>query len=222
MIERTILRPIGVATGNAHCNVKSMNAHYADMMKRIVAGWSLSAFFAICVSPTVASATTVLALDLRDLVAGADRIAIVTAVTSETHYDELGRIVTDTTVRVDESLFGDPSAGDHLVVRTLGGAIGELGMSIAGEAELALDQRVLLFALQHREGFLRPLGMSQGVMPIDVRTGLIQPGGADLTLVDRGSDGTLRPAPAALLEPTSLASTLDRVRALISEVRHAE
>ncbi len=116
-----------------------------------------------------ASATIALALDLRELVQRADHVVVATALSQRARYDALGRIVTDTTLRVQECVHGPSSVreGGDVVVRTLGGIHAGVGMSVAGEARFTVGERYLLFAHGSPRGaWLHPIEMSQGVMPI--------------------------------------------------------
>lgn len=172
--------------------------------------------------PSVASATQVLALSLRELVEGADRVVVGTVIAQEAHYDDLDRIVTDSTLRVDETLYGEPA--ETLVVRHVGGVVGELGLSVAGEERYEDGARMLLFLRAYGSGdagiVWRPVGMSQGEMPVVDRGAgdVILPGGAGVTTVQQGSDGQLRPAPGALDGPIGYDELLARVRDLVREV----
>src|SRR5687768_5133278 len=77
-----------------------------------------------------ASATIVRSLSLPALVKGSRRIVVVTALASESHVEELGRrrrIVTDTRVRVEETVAKSQGIASELMVRTLGGAMGGVG-----------------------------------------------------------------------------------------------
>jgi hypothetical protein len=168
-----------------------------------------------------ALATSIEALDLRTLVGDADHVVVGTVVGIEARYDHLDRIVTDATIRVEERMLGETAVGGEVTVRSLGGAIGEVGLRIEGEPIFVAGERVLVFARLHRgERVLRAVGMSQGVMPIRDVGGaeMALPGGEGLALLARGSDGRLRAAPAALIEPEPLDSVLARVRELVAEL----
>jgi hypothetical protein len=173
---------------------------------------------------SLAHATLIEALDMRTLVADSDHIVLGTIIRTEAHYDHLDRIVTDATLRIEESMWGGAAENETVVVRSLGGGIGDVGMRIEGEPNFETGARVMLFAREIRsEGVLRPVGMSQGVLPVQrLSSGpTVMPGGDGLSLVQRGNDGQLRPAPGALLEPTSLDAVLEQVRGLVAEIHHA-
>ena len=183
---------------------------------------SLAVLLVLVLGPAaVARATQVQALDLRELVRQADHVVAVTALSEVSHLDHLDRIVTDTTVRVDESFRGGAPVGATLVLRKLGGVLGDLGLHVEGEASVGPGERVLLFARAFpADGVVRPVGMSQGVLPIRRAAGLdaVLPGGSGLALVQRGADGALRPAPGALASPVPADEIFSRVRDLVIEV----
>lgn len=168
----------------------------------------------------VAHATIAEALTLAQLVEEADHAALVEVVALEPGYDELDRIVTDVTVRVIEPLVGPARAGDTLVVRRLGGVVGDLGLRIEGEPTFVLGERVVLFVAEV-SGVLRPVGMSQGVFPVERDAHdeeVVMPGGAGLTLVRAGAPA-LGEATGALSAPRPIDEMLAEVRELGAERR---
>ncbi len=187
---------------------------------RLVAALVLS----VLALPSVSRASTVEAMDLRALVTESDHIALVTVVDAVTRYDHLGRIVTDYTVRVDERMHGASVEGRTLVLRRLGGALGDIGLRVEGEVALETGERVVLFARELvADGVCRPVGMSQGVMSVrhEGSSELVMPGGDGLSLMTRGAGGRLVPGRAALAAPTSLDELRDRVRELVREIHGA-
>lgn len=171
-----------------------------------------------------ARATIVEALDLRELVRGADHVLVGTVTGTTVRYDRLARIVTDATVRIDDSMHGSAPNGSTVIARSLGGAIGDVGLRVEGEPTWIAGERVVLFARADRgEGVLRAVGMSQGVLPIRTIDGVdrAMPGGSGLSLMQRGSDGRLRPAPAALTGPAPLDDLCAQIRELVTETHGA-
>lgn len=161
-----------------------------------------------------ASATISRALSLDELTRSARHVVLVTCVEGTSRRDGARRIVTDYTLRVDEVVRGPASSGDTLVMRSLGGVLGDLGMRVEGEPRLEPGARYLVFLRVLSDGrTLRPVGMSQGVMPVREEAGqlVVSPGGAELALVQRVRGGQLAPAPAALIHP----EPFDAVRARI-------
>jgi len=163
-----------------------------------------------------ALASTVQALDLEQLLRASDEVFVGEATAAEVHYDDRGRIVTDVRVRIAESLAGERRAGEEVVLRCLGGSLDGLGMRVAGEAQLAVGERALLFTRRSDGGWLRTVGMSQGLMPMAATDSgwIVEPGGAGLALVRRGADGRLTTTHGALTEALSLAHMRTRLSAL--------
>lgn len=175
--------------------------------------------------PALASATQVEAMSLRELVAASDRIVVATLVASSSHYDDQDRIVTDVEWSVEDTLRG-VRAGS-IVVRHLGGEVGGLGLAVAGEEVPAVGTRSMLFlrrfTTRDAGEVMRPVGMSQGLLPIVAAPGgeLVMPGGAGISIVARGAGGTLVPAAGALATPIPRDELVSRVRDLVREV-HGE
>jgi hypothetical protein len=178
---------------------------------------------ALCLAlPSIALATQVEALSMRQLVEGADHIVVGTVIAREAHWDDLDRIVTDSTIRVEDTLLGAPS--ETLVVRHIGGVVGELGLTVAGEAAYPDGARMLLFLRTYHSGdagdVMRPVGMSQGEMPIVAGASgeVVLPGAAGVSVVSRSPSGQLLPAPAAIAAPVGRDELLSRIRDLVLEV----
>ncbi|MCB9595921.1 MAG: hypothetical protein H6719_24590 [Sandaracinaceae bacterium] len=167
-------------------------------------------------TPGVAHATLSEALSLDELVRQSTLVLRVTCVGERTLLDDRSRIVMDYELRVDEVVHGASRAGETVTMRRLGGELGDLGMRIEGEPSLTPGSRYVVF-LYAVNGLLRPVGMSQGVLPVSTEAGalVVHPGGAGLALVQRGGGGQLVPAPPALLHPEPwerLRERLDAVR----------
>jgi hypothetical protein len=175
--------------------------------------------------PALAAATQVEAMSLRDLVVASDRIVVATLVSTQSHYDDQDRIVTDLEWAVEESVRG-PRASS-VVVRHLGGAVGSVGLAVAGEEVPAVGTRSVLFlrrfVTRDAGEVMRPVGMSQGILPVVEGDGgeLVMPGGAGIAIVSRSPGGTLVPASGALPAPVARDELLSRVRDLVREV-HGE
>ena len=171
-----------------------------------------------------ASASLVAALDMRQLVERADRVAVVQVVAQATQQDDRSRIVTDVTLEVLEPLAGGAASGERFTLVRLGGAVGDVGMRVEGEPGFQDGARYLVFARRWRgEGaaaLYRPVGMSQGVMRVQQQNGqdVVLPGGAGLALV-QPVGGRLQAAPAAITAPRTLDAVLGEIRALLGEAR---
>lgn len=161
-----------------------------------------------------ARATRVRALSLETLSKDAAAIAVVRTERQMPRWDSEGRIVTDSEVLVLDAVKG-VQTGQRLLVTTLGGSIGELGMRIEGEVPLPLDRRCLVF-LRRSSADWRPLGMSQGVLPIEESEGrsYLSPGAAGVSPTRDGST-----VPSALILRRPLPMVLRQVRAFLSGER---
>lgn len=116
-----------------------------------------------------ASATVVRALSLPSLVEGSRRILVLTALSADSHFEEIGRrrrVVTDTRARVEEVVAKTRSVETELMVRTLGGSIGRLGERVHGQAQLTLGEPCVAFLLEGPDGIHYVNGMAQGHYPL--------------------------------------------------------
>ena len=167
-----------------------------------------------------AEASAVIALTLDDLVDKSDVVVLVTPTTRTARW-EAGRIITYTTVVVDTSVGGGPAAGDALVVRTMGGIVGDIGQKVYGEAVLPLGTPAVLFlrdlpkplVATSLPGARSVTGMAQGVMPSVLGTDKVQrvgPSAASLTLV---------PPPNPKSVPANVATAGRPVKDVVVELR---
>jgi hypothetical protein len=74
-------------------------------------------------------------------------------------------IVTYTRVRTKDVLGGSDPRDEELLVRTLGGRVGELGQLVHGEAQLVTGLRNVLFLMPSRDA-LAVTAMAQGQYPL--------------------------------------------------------
>jgi hypothetical protein len=74
-------------------------------------------------------------------------------------------IVTYTRVRAHEVLAGQDPEAEELLLRTLGGTVGELGELVHGEAALRVGQRSVVFTMPS-QGALAVTAMAQGHYPL--------------------------------------------------------
>jgi len=118
--------------------------------------------------PNRAEASLFRALSLTVLAQASELILLATPLSASSHWESLGgrqRIVTDTRVRVEDVLAKAVPASGELVVRTLGGTVGDRAALVYGEAALFLDQTSVLF-LGRDAGVARVTGMAQGHYPL--------------------------------------------------------
>jgi hypothetical protein len=107
-------------------------------------------------------------LSLADLSQVSELILVATPLEASSHWETLGgrrRIVTDTRVRVEDVVAKAIPTDGELLVRTLGGTVGDRAALVYGEAALFLNQTSVLFMVQS-EGVLRVTGMAQGHYPL--------------------------------------------------------
>ncbi len=162
-----------------------------------------------------ARASVVEALDLDTLVSEADSIVLARVIKSWSHYDDKGRIVTDYQMQVEQVEKGDAKLGAAVVVRKLGGIVGDKGMTISGEPGYTDNELVLLFG-KGGKSYLRPVGMGQGAMRISETKGerWVRSDSRGMALVRKGA--TDKSAAPAVAEPRKLADVLAEVHALVA------
>jgi len=166
-----------------------------------------------------ARAAVVLKLELPQLVARSRHIVVATALGEISHWQSDGRIVTDTTLRVEQTLKGDFKAGQQVVVTSLGGSVGKLGMHVEGSPRFRRGRSAIVFLRELPErGELQVVGMSQGVIQIDGEAGqlVVIPGGDDLALVQRDANGELREAGQPAIQSGPLDDLLAEIRRLVA------
>ena len=126
--------------------------------------------FVLAAPYVVANATTMRALNIAQKTARADRVVI--ASVEDVSYQQAmqgQRIYTLTTLKVLRPLKGKVLKDMHLVVRQIGGKIGEWSQHISGDATFEKGQEVLVFLRHDPEDDLHFLvGMGQGKIDVDV------------------------------------------------------
>jgi hypothetical protein len=105
---------------------------------------------------------------LEELTARSQHVLVAEPLDAESVWERVGQrrhIVTYTRVRTLELLAGADPHQSELMVRTLGGRVGELGELVHGEAALPLGERGVLFVTPV-PGALAVTAMAQGHYPI--------------------------------------------------------
>jgi hypothetical protein len=110
-------------------------------------------------------ATVIIKMELPQLVGQADVIFVGKAIKAYSHWSEDKRhIVTDHTFQVERSLRGTRS-GEVVVVRSLGGAVGGIGMRVSGSPTFQVGDQALLFTdLRGKHRYVT--GMEQGALRV--------------------------------------------------------
>jgi len=115
-----------------------------------------------------AQASLARAVQVEELVSRSQHVMLGEPLDADSVWEQVGQrkhIVTYTRVRALEMLGGADPKQDELLVRTLGGRVGNLGELVHGEALLTLGERSVLFVMPTRAG-LSVTAMAQGHYPL--------------------------------------------------------
>jgi hypothetical protein len=155
----------------------------------------------LCAVGSVASATTLLALDVDALTSSSDAVVRgrVVSATPRWTRDHL-RIVTDTVVEVSETWRG--AASGRITVMQPGGEVGEVGQRVESVATFKPGEEVVLF-LEARGDRFTVAGLAQGRFVVErssdgAATFARQDQCGDLELRDRATGQAVGAAPVAL------------------------
>ena len=171
----------------------------------------------------VAEASVLTKLTLSDMTGRAEQVLVgrVERVDSKFAPGYDGLIITEVQIRCHRSIRG-AKEGTLITVRHLGGAVGELGQKVFGEASYQVGEEVVLLA-EPREGALYSVGMAQGKLHIDRSTGTprvqVDLGGAEL-LAPTGSDAV--PTAQGVPLETLISQLNDLVRRIPSPSERAK
>jgi hypothetical protein len=116
-----------------------------------------------------ASATLARALTLPELLYQSTHAFVGTPTDARSQWETVGdrsRIVTYTVVRVESSLDGRPPSSSELLVRTLGGVVGDIGQIVPGEAMLRRSVSAAVFVEPLSKDCFGVTGMTQGHYPL--------------------------------------------------------
>jgi hypothetical protein len=167
-------------------------------------------------------AAVVRALDLAQLTERSRHIVIAVAESEQARWDKPHvHIVTDVTLKVEQSLKGGSAPGARLVATRLGGQLEQLALTVPGAESFELGARALVFLYETETSHeLRVVGMAQGVLAIETRDGAAQviPSAGGAELVQDGPDGALAPAPGALDSAQPLDAVVREIRRLVARV----
>lgn len=144
-------------------------------------------------------AATPIPRTLQDLSAEAEVVVVGTVAEQQARFnDDQTLILTDTTIRVEETLAGE--TGGWVTVSEYGGIVGDKGLVVSGLPRFREGDRVLLFLCRDFLGLLRTCGASQG--KLELRT---------------TSDGVVRAS--GLMAGRRIDATLQELRATIPAAR---
>ncbi|MGD8606552.1 MAG: hypothetical protein PVH21_04625 [Myxococcales bacterium] len=179
-------------------------------------------FAALMAAASPVHASIVQGLELGELVAHADRIVLGRVVFSESFQRSDGTLGTWHRIDVEQDVRGNASGETEVIVETLGGHIGDLGMRVEGEPSFEVGERVVVFISGGGPyAAFRPVGMAQGVMRVRRKQGVetVRQSREGLMLVRRNAQGRLEKSLGALPQDEPLDAFLTRVRALVDEQR---
>jgi len=166
------------------------------------------------------NASVVQALELEELVRDADRIVLGRVLLSESFLQADGQIGTWHRISVERELRGHAPDEPEIIVETLGGEIGDIGMRVEGEPSFSVGERVLVFI---RDGgslaAFRPVGMGQGVMRVQREQGVetVTQNREGLLLMRRNAQGRLEKSLGALPNKERLETLLSKLQDLVAQ-----
>jgi hypothetical protein len=179
----------------------------------------LGPLLALLLFASPAEGSIVQGLDLEELVAKSDRIVLGRVLFSECFIRPDGQLGTWHRVEVTRELRGHAPDETEVIVETLGGQLGDLGMRVEGEPSFEVGERVLVFI---RDGgpysAFRPVGMGQGVMRVRKERGVdtVTQNRDGLMLMRRDTKGRLEQSPGALPGTERLDTLLLKLQELVA------
>jgi hypothetical protein len=124
--------------------------------------------------PRLASATLARAITLPELVGLSQYALVGTATDAKSRWETVGntrRIVTYVRVEVTQPIDGRPPPDTSLMLRTLGGQVGDIGQLVHGEARFELGAASVVFLAPDEDGVLGIAAMAQGHYPLRTTSG---------------------------------------------------
>jgi hypothetical protein len=170
--------------------------------------------------PHPSEASIVQALDLDQLVGQSDRILLGKVVFSESFQRANGMLGTWHRIEIERDIRGNAEGEREVIVETLGGQLGDIGMRVEGEPAFAIGERVILFARGHGAfSAFRPVGMGQGVMRVRSDQGVetVTQTREGMMLMRRDARGQLQKSLGALSAPERLDVFLSKVRTILEQ-----
>lgn len=124
--------------------------------------------------PRRASATLARAITLPELVGLSQYALVGTATDASSRWESVGntrRIVTYVRLEVTQPIDGRPPPDTALLLRTLGGRVGDIGQLVHGEARFELGADSVVFLSPDEDGVLGITAMAQGHYPLHAAAG---------------------------------------------------
>lgn len=203
--------------GRPHCLVSRAGLFFAGAASLFV-GLSL---------PRAGLATVVVPMTIEDMTKESECVVRGRVVSSESAWDrEHSKIYTSTEVTVLDPIHVTSGVPTKVVVRTLGGEVGSIGMKVAGTERFVLNEEVLLFLRKDPlvSSAFQVVGMSQGKYRIEAeaKTGraMAVPSVEGLAFVRPDDTGILKVDPSAP-QPSvlSLSDLKRRVLAAVADLK---
>jgi len=140
--------------------------HHAAMVRGIAARFSTSSTFrfllliplwlVVLFTPSLTRATMVIPVAESDLAQHATAIVVGHVIHIASYWDSSARqVFTQITLDVEETLKGEELTGSSLILKQLGGRIGQFQSWIDGSPEFTRGEKVLLFLSQNADGSAR-------------------------------------------------------------------
>jgi len=177
-------------------------------------------FLAAVLFTSPANGSIVQGLELEELTEKAERIVLGRVLFSESFLHQNGQIWTWHRVAVEQEIRGRAPDEQELIIETLGGQIGDIGMRVEGEATFSVGERVLVFASGGGPySAFRTVGMAQGVMRVRAERGVdtVHQSREGLMLVRRDAQGRLKRNFGALPEPERLDTFIGRLKQIAAK-----
>ncbi len=124
---------------------------------------------------TSASAALVESLSLPEMAAAADVVAKGSVVNVESAWsgrDRGGRILTKTTIRVDELWAAKTGSRATIVVVSPGGTVGDVSQPVPGASTFGIGEEVVVFARMSPAGGMTAVGLAAGTYHVVDRGGV--------------------------------------------------
>ena len=182
----------------------------------------LFAALALSLVATEARATIVVPMTIEEMAVEAACVARGRVVNTQSVWDDAHRrIYTYTEIQILERIHTKGRVHDSVVVRTLGGEVGNVGMKVSGTAKFTLGEEVVVFlradALDATQ--YQVIGMSQGKLTVEraEKGGAVAvPSVEGLAFAKPGADGKMMIDPTKVDEGRIPLGVLrDRIRAAV-------
>lgn len=128
-----------------------------------------AALATVSLTSRTAHATTAKTVSLPRLVGLSQHVLVGTPTDARSQWETVGharRIVTYVRMEVAQSIDGRPPEERSVLVRTLGGQVGDIGQLVHGEARLTLKKETVVFLQKDNDGILSVTAMAQGHFPL--------------------------------------------------------